>query len=123
MYPERKKTAMRSDLAALTPPLVMAAAFIAGVIALLRREMAPRRRRGMTQSPQSGAPRDPPGEITPPGFTHIRGGGRSGHYDRASGGNSASNDPGGSGSQDLPGRADDGGIRHTEDRPPGPPKV
>lgn len=35
---------MRSDLAALTPPLVMAVAFIAGVVALLRREMAPRRR-------------------------------------------------------------------------------
>ena len=33
------------DLAALTPPLVMAVAFIAGVVALLRREMAPRRRR------------------------------------------------------------------------------
>jgi hypothetical protein len=36
---------MRSDLAALIPPLVMAAAFVAGVVALLRREMAPRRRR------------------------------------------------------------------------------
>jgi hypothetical protein len=34
---------MRSDLAALIPPLVIAAAFIAGVVALLRREMAPRR--------------------------------------------------------------------------------
>ncbi len=36
--------AMRNDLAALTPPLVMAVAFIAGVVVLLRREMAPRRR-------------------------------------------------------------------------------
>ena len=34
---------MRTDLAALTPPLVMAAAFIAGVVALLRSQMAPRR--------------------------------------------------------------------------------
>jgi hypothetical protein len=46
---------MRSDLAALIPPLVIAAAFIAGVVALLRREMAPRRRGrarpGPAQSP------------------------------------------------------------------------
>jgi hypothetical protein len=35
---------VRADLAALIPPLVMAAAFIAGVIALLRSEMTPRRR-------------------------------------------------------------------------------
>jgi hypothetical protein len=32
------------DLAALTPPLVMAVAFIAGVVVLLRKEMTPRRR-------------------------------------------------------------------------------
>lgn len=41
---ERRNALMRSDLAALTPPLVMALAFIAGLVALLRREMAPRRR-------------------------------------------------------------------------------
>jgi hypothetical protein len=36
---------MRNDLAALIPPFVVAAAFIAGVAVLLRREMAPRLRR------------------------------------------------------------------------------
>jgi hypothetical protein len=45
---------MRSDLAALIPPLVIAAAFIGGVVALLRREMAPRRPAGMR--PESEAP-------------------------------------------------------------------
>ena len=37
---------MLQDLAALTPPLIMCAAFIIGVIWLLRREMAPKRRSG-----------------------------------------------------------------------------
>lgn len=35
---------MLQDLATLTPSLVVCAAFLAGVIVLLRREMAPRRR-------------------------------------------------------------------------------
>jgi hypothetical protein len=35
---------MMRDLAALTPPLVVCAAFLIGVAALLRREMAPGRR-------------------------------------------------------------------------------
>ena len=48
---------MRSDLAALIPPLVIAAAFIAGVVALLRREMAPRRE----TRPRPGQPQSPPG--------------------------------------------------------------
>jgi len=35
---------MVQDLAVLTPSLVVCAAFLAGVVILLRREMAPRRR-------------------------------------------------------------------------------
>ena len=35
---------MEQDLAVLTPSLVVCAAFLAGVVILLRREMAPRRR-------------------------------------------------------------------------------
>ena len=35
---------MLQDLAVLTPSLVVCAAFLAGVVLLLRREMAPRRR-------------------------------------------------------------------------------
>jgi hypothetical protein len=35
---------MLSDLAALTPPAVVCAAFLVGLVLLLRREMAPRRR-------------------------------------------------------------------------------
>ena len=35
---------MFKDLAALTPPAVVCAAFLAGLVLLLRREMAPRRR-------------------------------------------------------------------------------
>jgi hypothetical protein len=45
------------DLAALTPPLVMAVAFIAGVIALLRKEMAPRRRGEMGPPDELDLPR------------------------------------------------------------------
>jgi hypothetical protein len=37
---------MLPDLEALTPPLIMCAVFIIGVIWLLRREMAPKRRSG-----------------------------------------------------------------------------
>lgn len=35
---------MLNDLAALTPPAVVCAAFIVGLVLLLRREMAPKRR-------------------------------------------------------------------------------
>lgn len=35
---------MLKDLAALTPPAVVCAAFLAGLVLLLRREMAPKRR-------------------------------------------------------------------------------
>lgn len=35
---------MLSDLAALTPPVVVCAAFLVGLVLLLRREMAPKRR-------------------------------------------------------------------------------
>ena len=35
---------MLKDLAALTPPAVVCAAFLIGLVLLLRREMAPRRR-------------------------------------------------------------------------------
>jgi hypothetical protein len=35
---------MGQDLAALTPPILVCVAFLIGVVALLRREMAPRRR-------------------------------------------------------------------------------
>jgi uncharacterized membrane protein YqiK len=42
---------MLQDLAALTPPLIVFVAVIIGVIWLLRREMAPKRRSGaVTQS-------------------------------------------------------------------------
>jgi hypothetical protein len=45
---------MWQDVAALTPPLVMAAAFIVGVVYFLRKQMGPRRgnRRG-PRDPQS----------------------------------------------------------------------
>jgi hypothetical protein len=35
---------MLSDLAAVTPPAVVCAAFLVGLVLLLRREMAPKRR-------------------------------------------------------------------------------
>jgi hypothetical protein len=35
---------MMADLAALTPPLVVCAAFIIGLVLLLRHQMAPKRR-------------------------------------------------------------------------------
>ena len=35
---------MWSDLAALTPPLVVCVAFLIGVVVLLRRELSPKRR-------------------------------------------------------------------------------
>jgi hypothetical protein len=35
---------MLADLAALTPPFVVCAAFVIGLVALLRHQMAPKRR-------------------------------------------------------------------------------
>jgi hypothetical protein len=62
----RRDRAMWNDFAALIPPFVVAAAFIAGVVALLRREMAPRRRRAhevssadMSGSGTAGSSRQP----------------------------------------------------------------
>ena len=40
----RKDRGMWQDLAALTPPLIVCAAFIIGLVIFLRREMAPKRR-------------------------------------------------------------------------------
>jgi hypothetical protein len=99
---------MRSDLAALTPPLVIAVAFIAGVVALLRREMAPRRRGRAKPSPESGAPAGPHGEPGSPGFTQMRGGPQNADGEPASDDNSAGNDRAGFGAQDLPDHAEDG---------------
>jgi hypothetical protein len=45
---------MLQDLAALTPPLIVCAAFIIGVIWLLRREMAPKRRSGAATQSRHG---------------------------------------------------------------------
>jgi hypothetical protein len=113
---------MRTDLAALTPPLVMAAAFIAGVVVLLRREMAPRRSMKISQAEDSDALNDPHGEMAPPVLTQTEAGRQNGG-EPASGDNSANNHAPGSEMRDLPGHGDDGGIRHAEDQPPAPPKV
>jgi flagellar biogenesis protein FliO len=43
---------MLQDLAALTPPLIVFVAVIIGVIWLLRREMAPKRRSGAADQSQ-----------------------------------------------------------------------
>jgi hypothetical protein len=109
---------MLTDLAALTPPLVMAAAFIAGVVILLRREMAPRRRDGNDQPEGAGSLKSPHREMAPRAFTQDRGGSRKGHGQPASGDNSANNHAAGSGMGDQPGREDDGDIRRTEGHPP-----
>ncbi len=115
---------MRNDLAALTPPLVMAVAFIAGVVALLRREMAPRRRGGMTQPEETDWPRDPHGEMTSPEYSQMPGGRQNGDGDGTSGDNSANNDAVGSAMRDLPDREDDGVISPaSEDQPPASPRA
>lgn len=49
---------MWQDLGALTPSLVVCAAFVAGVFVLLRREMAPRRRRREGNRPPQDMPAD-----------------------------------------------------------------
>ena len=114
---------MLADLAALTPPLVMAVAFVAGVVFLLRREMAPRRRGGMDQPPGPDSLNSPHGEMESPVFTQSRGDQRKGDGEPAPDNNSARNHAAGSGMGDLPGREDDGDIRRAEGQPPAPPKV
>jgi hypothetical protein len=114
---------MRTDLAALTPPLVMAVAFIAGVVVLLRHEMAPRRRGGIGQPEDSDSLNDPHDEMAPPAFTQAQGRRQKGDGEPASDDNSANNHAAGSGMRDLPGYQDDGGIRRAEDQPPAPPKA
>ncbi len=114
---------MRTDLAALTPPLVMAAAFIAGVVVLLRHEMAPRRRGRIGEPEDSGSPNRPPDEMAPPVSTQARSGRQKDGGEPASGDNSARNHAAGSGVLDLPGREDDGGIGRAEGQPPAPPKA
>ena len=98
---------MLTDLGALTPPLIMAVAFIAGVVALLRREMAPRRRGQMTSSGGTGSPGAPHGEMTPPECARMAGRppGKDG-----SDGNFVTSDVAGSGTQDPLDTTDDGVI-------------
>ena len=54
----RKDRAMWQDLAALTPPLVVCAAFIIGLAFFLRRQMAARRdgKRGDRRRPRNRQP-------------------------------------------------------------------
>ena len=106
---------MLTDLAALTPPLIMAVAFIAGVVALLRSEMAPRRRGQMTPPDGTGSPGNPHGEMTSPEYALVTGGPQNGDGKDSSDGNFGT---GGSGTQDLPDSVDDGVISSTsEDHP------
>jgi hypothetical protein len=48
---------MWTDLAALTPPLVVAIAFLVGLAMLLRREMAPKRRAARSAGRRQRRPR------------------------------------------------------------------
>jgi hypothetical protein len=58
---------MLQDLAALAPPVIVCVAFLVGVGVLLRRELAPKRRRaGRADSPSS------PGTGTPDGDETVR---------------------------------------------------
>jgi len=52
---DREERLMWSDLAALTPPLVVCIAFLIGLVMFLRREMSPKRRA------ERDAKRRPPG--------------------------------------------------------------
>jgi hypothetical protein len=114
---------MLTDLAALTPPLVMAVAFIAGVVFLLRREMAPRRR-GIDQPEDPDSRSGPHGEIQAPVFTEVPGGQLKGHGEPAPDNNSVHNHAARSGMADLPGREDDDGdIGRAEGGPAAPPKA
>lgn len=49
---DKEDSGMVNDLAALLPSVVVAAAFVAGVIAIVRHEMAPRKRSGRTHGPR-----------------------------------------------------------------------
>jgi hypothetical protein len=101
----------------------MAVAFIAGVVFLLRREMAPRRR-GMDQPEDPDSRSGPHGEIQAPVFTQAQRGQPKDHGEPAPDNNSAHNHAAGSGMADLPSREDDDGdIRRAEGQPPTPPKV
>lgn len=92
------------DLAALTPPLVMAVAFIAGVVVLLRKEMAPRRRDEISAPDEMDLAQ---GGMMPPGYgpmtpgPHIRD-----DEDRCSD-NSSNRDISASGRLEPPRRGDD----------------
>jgi hypothetical protein len=92
---------MLNDLAALTPPLVMAVAFIAGVVALLRSEIAPRRRLNKTQSEETDPPPDPHSEMTTADCAQMPGMWQNRDRESASDDNSAENDAAGSGLRDL----------------------
>jgi hypothetical protein len=93
---------MLKDLAALTPPLVMAVAFIAGVVALLRSEIAPRRRLTKRQSEETGSPPDPHSEMTTTAdCAQMPGMWQNGDRESASDDNSAETDAAGSGLRDL----------------------
>ncbi len=110
---------MRTDLAALTPPLVMAAVFIAGVVALLRREMSPRRRGRMTPPDETGSSRGPHGETMSARYTAMPGGQQNSPGKDRSDNNSGNTDVAGCGTQDLSQSADDSVINPApEDRPP-----
>jgi hypothetical protein len=53
---------MLQDLAALTPPAIVCVAFLVGAWALIRRELAPRRRaraQSQSQSPEDADAREP----------------------------------------------------------------
>ncbi len=80
---------MRSDLAALIPPLVIAVAFIAAVLALLRREMVPRRRGHMAPPGRPDLPVDEEGQVTSGERAQTRARRRSGDGDEGSADNSA----------------------------------
>jgi hypothetical protein len=53
----RKDRAMWQDLAALTPPLIVCAAFIIGLVIFLRRQMGPKRNRSRSDRRRSRDPR------------------------------------------------------------------
>jgi hypothetical protein len=114
---------MRSDLAALTPPLVMAVAFIAGVVALLRREMAPRRRDRMVQQDETVLPAGPDGETTSPEYAQMPGGAQNGAGKDRSDGNSGNSDVAGCGTQLLSDKDDDVINPVSEDHPPASPEA
>ena len=115
---------MRTDLAALTPPLVMAAAFIAGVVALLRSQMAPRRGGDLTASGDGDRPFDQPGEMTPPEYSEIPGSRQNSVREDRCEENFPGRDAAGSDAQHLHVQADDGAISTApEGHPPASPRT